>query len=88
MCTATIVVSLPALKALIVSATPTNTSKRSTSGYINAGSGKLVSNHGTLKSPVQGGKISDDELELVLQVSRRPSPSFSRTTSATATQNP
>lgn len=77
MCTATIVVSLPALKALIVSATPINTTKRSTSGYINAGSGKLASNYGTPMPHVQGGKIRDDEVELVLQVSRQPSPSLS-----------
>jgi hypothetical protein len=85
MCTANIVVSLPALKALIVRSSPTNTSYRSTDGYMNAGSSKPLSghNHGISRSHVQGGRISDDELELVFQGSRKPSPSPSRTTSTT-----
>ena len=84
MCTASIVVSLPALKALIARSSPANTSYRSTDGYIHADSGKPLSNkHGTSRSHVQGGAISDDELELVFQGSRKPSPRPSRATSTT-----
>ncbi|KAF9697424.1 hypothetical protein EKO04_004622 [Ascochyta lentis] len=87
MCTATIVVSLPALKALVVRSSPQNTSYRSNDGYMNAGSSKPLSNHGISRSHVQGGRISDDELELVFQGSRKPSTSASRTTSATEPQD-
>ncbi|KAJ4311076.1 hypothetical protein N0V94_008128 [Neodidymelliopsis sp. IMI 364377] len=85
MCTANIVVSLPALKALIASSSPTNTSYRSTDGYMHAGSSKPLSgrNHGVSRSHVQGGRISDDELELVFQGSRKPSVSPSRSTNTT-----
>lgn len=86
MCTATIVVSLPALKVLIVRSSPQNTSYRSNDGYINAGSAKPLSNLGASRSHVQGGRISDDELELVFQGTRKPSPSPSRTTSSTGPQ--
>jgi hypothetical protein len=73
MCTANIVVSLPALKALITRPTLTNTSAHSNSGYIQHKGPKIYSeNH-------KGG---DDEVELVFQGSRKGSLSTSRTPSA------
>lgn len=89
MCTATIVVSLPTLKSLIIRRSPNNSSyPRSTDGYLHHNaSAKPLSNHGTSRSHVQGGRISDDELELVFQGSRKPSPSPSRTTSSTEPQD-
>lgn len=89
MSTATIVVSLPALKALIIRRSPNNSSyPRSTDGYLQHNASKQpLSNHGNSRSVVQGGRISDDELELVFQGSRKPSPSPSRTTSSTGPQD-
>ncbi|KZM18279.1 uncharacterized protein EKO05_0005127 [Ascochyta rabiei] len=87
MCTANIVVSLPALKALVVRSSPHNTSYRSTDGYMNAGSAKPLSNNGASRSHVHGGRISDDELELVFQGSQKPSTSAFRTTISTAQQD-
>lgn len=81
MCTATIVVSLPALKVLVIRSSPNNTGYHSSYGYVNAAPGNTPSNHGVSKSHVQGGRISDDELELVFQGSRKTSPSPSRTSS-------
>src|SRR5687768_12524760 len=82
MCTAVIVVSLPSLKVLIMRSSPNNSSyPRSTDGYIqHASSAKPLSHHGTSKSHVHGGRISDDELELVFQGSRSPSRAASSTT--------
>jgi hypothetical protein len=90
MCTATIVVSLPTLKAFLVRATPTSTSKRSTTGYKNESYGKPASNHkmSGLHVHIQGGRINDDEVELVSQLSRQPSISASQTTSATGVPDP
>lgn len=83
MCTGNIVVSLPALKALIVRSSPSNTDYVHNDIYINTSSGKpQLSAHGTSRSHVQAGRLSDDELELVFQGSRKPSPSPSRTTSS------
>jgi hypothetical protein len=76
MSTAVIVVSLPSLKALIVRATPNNTSNRSTNGYMR-GSIKHISHGGhgggTFRSHIEGGRM-DDEVELV-SLDRKPSSS-------------
>jgi hypothetical protein len=88
MCTATIVVSLPAMKALIVRASPNNSSyPRSTGGYHQHPGSKPISNHGVSRSHVQGGRISDDELELVFQGSRNPSRATSSTRQDDAKDN-
>ena len=79
MCTAVIVVSLPSLKPLIVRTTPTNTSNRSTNGYLQAGSGKPISHRaGTVTSHIQGGH-ADDEMELTF-LDRKVSPTPTSTT--------
>src|SRR5690242_630461 len=89
MCTAVVVVSLPALKPLLIRHSPNNSSyRRSTSGYMqHPGSGKPLSNplsnHGTSRSQIQGGRISDDELELVFQGARIDKRSQLSTTSST-----
>ncbi|KAF1932635.1 uncharacterized protein M421DRAFT_97919 [Didymella exigua CBS 183.55] len=71
MCTATIVVSLPALKALVVRTSPNDSSyPRSTDGYQQHPGSKPLGNQGVSRSHVQGGRISDDELELVFQGSQ------------------
>jgi hypothetical protein len=67
MCTATIVVSLPTLKAFLISATPSNTSKRSITSDKNKSYGKPVSNYKTSGLHVQACRINDDEVELVSQ---------------------
>jgi len=70
MAIATIVVSLSSLKPLLPRATPTTTSSRSNNGYIQAGSGGLVlrdGHNGTSRSHVQAKKLSDDEVELIIQ---------------------
>lgn len=88
MCTATIVVSLPVMKALIVRASPNNSSyPRSTEGYHQHPGSKPISNHGISRSHVQGGRISDDELELVFQGSRNPSRATSSTRQDDAKDN-
>jgi hypothetical protein len=76
MCTAVIVVSLPTLKPLIMRITPVNTSNRSTSGYVNPGPRRSLSH------PLKDRKTGDDEIELVLQESRK----SSLTTNATGAQ--
>lgn len=84
MCTAVIVVSLPSLKALIMRTSPNNTSyPRGTDGYIQHGDSAKPFSHGASTSRVQGGRISDDELELVFQGSQNPS----RRNSLTRTQD-
>ncbi|KAJ4994022.1 archaeal flagellin n-terminal-like domain-containing protein, partial [Stagonosporopsis vannaccii] len=90
MCTAVVVVSLPALKPLLIRNSPNNSSyPRSTNGYMqHPGSGKPLSNHGTSRSQVHGGRISDDELELVFQGARIDSRSQSHTTTSTDPPNP
>jgi hypothetical protein len=100
MCIATIVVSLPTLKVLLVRATPTTTSSRSNNGYMNSDSKKHTATYGsypgprksfthldTYRSHVQGGHSGDDEIELVFQDSRKSSASPTRTTSAIGTQD-
>lgn len=91
MCTAVIVVSLPSLKVLVIRSSTNNSSYlRSTDGYIQqvGGSAKPLSNNqGTSRSHVQGGRISDDELELVFQGSRDPSRNPSRATRSTTNQD-
>jgi hypothetical protein len=86
MCTATIVVSLPALKPLIMRATPTNTSNRGTSEYVRSGPQKSFDpSHGhraTSRVHVEAGRFGDDEIQLVLQDSRKSS--LSRTTGTTS----
>jgi hypothetical protein len=75
MCTANIVVSLPALKTLLVRSTPTNTSAYSNSGYIQQQSGP--------RKYSEPRKDGDDEIELVSQGgSRKASLSTTRTESA------
>ncbi|KAF2633928.1 hypothetical protein BU25DRAFT_427336 [Macroventuria anomochaeta] len=88
MCTATIVVSLPSLKALIVRSSSNNTTyPRSTNGYMQHAGSKPFSNHGVSISHVQGVRISDDELELVFQGSRNPSRATSSTRPEDAKDN-
>jgi hypothetical protein len=70
MSTAIIVVSLPSLKPLIMRSTPNNTSNRSATGYMHAGSGKPKS--GTTSHIRGGQKIEDDEMELTF-LDREPS---------------
>jgi hypothetical protein len=73
MCTANIVVSLPALKALIIRPNATSTSAHSNSGYIQHKGPRIYSeNH----------KSGDDEIELVFQGSGKDSLNTSRTPSA------
>jgi hypothetical protein len=72
MCTANIVVSLPALKALIVRPALTNTSGHSNSGYIQHKGPKIYRDN---------QKSGDDEIELVFQESGKGSLSTSRTPS-------
>jgi hypothetical protein len=78
MATATIVVSLPALKPLIMKATPQNTSNRGASGFKHSGPGKSFnhqSHHGrtggTSRAHVEAGGFGDDEIQLVLNDSRK-----------------
>ncbi|KAH4101213.1 hypothetical protein HBI25_157810 [Parastagonospora nodorum] len=78
MATATIVVSLPALKPLIMKATPQNTSNRGISGYVQSGprrSFNQPSFHGRMggssRACVEAGGVGDDEIQLVLQDSRK-----------------
>ncbi|KAF2877700.1 hypothetical protein BDV95DRAFT_155473 [Massariosphaeria phaeospora] len=86
LCTATIVVSLPALKTLIVRSTPTNTSNRSTNGYMQTSSGKAISRAGgTSRSYAHGGN-REDEMELTF-LDRKPSLSPTGTTTGTGTQD-
>ena len=85
MSVAVIVVSLPALKTLIVRVTPKTTSKRSTDGYFKTGSANPISNREISRSHIQGGEL-DDEIELV-PLDRKPSPSPTRTTSGTGEGN-
>jgi hypothetical protein len=86
MCTAVIVVSLPSLKSLLVKPTPTNTSNRSTSGYVQAGSGKTIGSKGNgHSSHVQGGTM-DDEVELTF-LDRKVSPTPTGTTDETRVQD-
>ena len=85
MCTATIVVSLPSLKSLIVRPSSTNASKRNIDGYVHTRSGKPISHRiGASRSHIQGGRM-DDEVELVLQ-DRKPSPSPTRMPSGSGEQ--
>lgn len=89
MCAATIVVSLPTLKVLILRSTPITTSGRSNNGYINSDSNNHVATIGsrghrkslghldTYRSHVEAGPI-DDEIELVPQDSRKSSMSPTR----------
>jgi hypothetical protein len=87
MCTAVIVVSLPSLKSLIVRATPVNTSNRSNTGYLQAGSGKTPgSSRPTYTSHIQGGTIDDEEMELTF-LDRKPSPTPTGTTDETGVQS-
>jgi hypothetical protein len=65
MVTATIVVSLPSLKPLIMRIPPVNTSNRSNSGYMNAASGRSLSHPGMPRSYGHATKSGDDEVELV-----------------------
>jgi hypothetical protein len=93
MCIATIIVSLPTLKVLVLRATNTTTSSRSNNGYVNSDSKKHVETFGsrgprksfshldTYRSHVEAG-TGDDEIELVLQSSRKSSTSLTRTTGA------
>ncbi|KAL6703043.1 hypothetical protein ACN47E_010250 [Coniothyrium glycines] len=62
MCTAVIVVSLPSLKPLIVRTTPTNSSNRSTNGYVQHKTSRLFHDKATVLCT--SGQRSDDELEL------------------------
>jgi hypothetical protein len=78
MATATIVVSLPTLKPLIMKATPQNTSNRGISGYVHSGprrSFNQPSFHGRMggssRACVEAGGVGDDEIQLVLQDSRK-----------------
>jgi hypothetical protein len=86
-CTAIIVVSLPSLKTLITRASPTNTTDRSTNGYVQTGSGKPYS-HGreTGRSSHTRGGVMDDEVELVF-LDRKPSPALTGTTSGTGKED-
>ncbi|KAF2131274.1 hypothetical protein P153DRAFT_383387 [Dothidotthia symphoricarpi CBS 119687] len=85
MCTAIIVVCLPTFKVLIVRASPGNTSNRSNTGYVHAGSSKPFSNlGGTTRSHVQAGRV-DDEMELVY-LERKASPSSTGTIAEIATE--
>jgi hypothetical protein len=77
MCTATIVVSLPTLKPLIMRVTPTNTWNRSASRYVKSGPPRSLS-HPSRSHP-QKREGGDDEIELVLRESRK----SSMTTNAT-----
>jgi hypothetical protein len=72
MCTANIVVCLPALKALVISSTPVNTLVNSNSGYIRHKGPGMFSG-----SKISGG---DDEIELVSSEVRM-SPSTTRSPS-------
>jgi hypothetical protein len=83
MCTATIVVSLPSLKPLIMRISPEITSNRSTSGNMIVGNRRSLSHPGPARSYAQARKIGDDEMELVLRESRKSSLSPTRTTTAT-----
>jgi hypothetical protein len=83
MCTATIVVTLPAFKVLIMRSSPANTSKRSTNGYIQTGPKISLGHPGSSRAYVQAGKIRDDEIELVFQGSQKSSLSATLTTSVT-----
>ena len=86
MSTAVIVVSLPSLKTLIFRSTPTSTSNRSTSGYMQTGSGKPISHGGgTSRSQIEGGKM-DDEMELVF-LDRKSSLSLTGRTGGTEAQD-
>jgi hypothetical protein len=85
MSTAVIVVSLPSFKSLIARSTPQNTSNRSTSGYMQAGSKKAKSNGVTSKTHIQGGNM-EDEIELV-SLDRKSSPSPTRTTTGNGAQD-
>jgi hypothetical protein len=83
MCTAIIVVSLPSLKSLIGRTTPVNTTNRSNTGYLQAGSGKIPgSSRPTYSSHIQGGTIDDEEMELTF-LDRKPSPTPTGTTDET-----
>jgi hypothetical protein len=85
MVTATIVVSLPSLKPLIMRITPVNTSNRSNSGYMNAASRRSLSHPGVPRFYGHAAKSGDDEVELVrgeLELSRKSSLSPTRNTSA------
>ncbi|KAH4966427.1 hypothetical protein HBI78_094990 [Parastagonospora nodorum] len=82
MCTATIVVSLPMLKPLLMRITPLNTSDRSNSAYKNADSRKSNGLPGAARSYGQARLTGDDEVELVLRElreSRKSSLSQART---------
>jgi hypothetical protein len=86
MSTAIIVVSLPSLKPLIVRSDPTNTSNRSTNGYVQTGSGKPTTHDGGTSQPhVQGGKM-EDEVELVF-LDQKPNLSPTVTTGGTEVPN-
>jgi hypothetical protein len=75
MCTATIVVSLPTLKPLIMRVSPVNTSNRS-NGYYNVCSRKSVGHPGAARSHAHAGRSGDDEVELVFrELSRKSSTS-------------
>jgi hypothetical protein len=77
MCTANIVVCLPALKALVISSTPVNTLVNSNSGYIRHKGPGMFS----------GSKISgDDQIELVSSEVRM-SPSTTRSPSENRSMN-
>jgi hypothetical protein len=87
MCTAIIVVSLPSLKSLIARATPQNTSNRSNTGYLQAGSGKTPgSSRPTYTSHIQGGTIDDEEMELTF-LDRKASPTPTGATDETGAQS-
>ncbi|KAG9191744.1 hypothetical protein G6011_10478 [Alternaria panax] len=87
MCTATIVVSLPSLKALIVKPAPNNTYDRSNSGYLQAGSSKTIgSKSNRHSSHVQGGTLDDDEMELTF-LDRKASPAPTGATDETRVQD-
>lgn len=90
MCTATIVVSLPMLKPLLMRITPLNTSNRSNSAYKNADSRKSNGLPGPGRSYGQARLTGDDEVELVLRElreSRKSSLSQARTASASDIQD-
>jgi hypothetical protein len=88
MVTATIVVSLPSLKPLLIRITPVNTSNRSNSGYMNAALGRSLSHPGAPRSYAHATKSRDDEVELVhRELSRKSSLSPTRTTSGTEAQD-
>jgi hypothetical protein len=85
MCTATIVVSLPMLKPLIMRMSPVNTSNRGASEYKHADSKRSNGYPGQSRSHGQARITGDDEVELVLRElreSRKSSLSQAHTTSA------